>query len=850
MPHFPAFPDGKAMKGTPSIEEARILLVNDHPDARTLICRTLQRAGFSNIVEASDGRAAVQELRSASVDMVITDVHMPHLDGWRLARMVRSGVFRCPSNIPIVVVSATFSERIAEVTAREFGVTRFLPLKNRRQLTEAVYECLGEQAVDVVRPTLLIIEDNEDTAQLASRILKGRFDVEWAADGKSGLEAWLARRHDLVLLDIMLPGMSGGTVLREILKARPTQAVVIMTADGTMERSEEMMLDGAADFVAKPFHADQLRRVCDIAVRREDYMVTNEQFAQRLHALRASEMAQRRIAEAHQRLLDNIATVIFELDGEGCIRFVNHAWRQLSGFATDEAVGRKLSEFLHPAELERFEAALASMLSGKAALHCDQELRLLAKQGETRWIALAMDAVASRAGPTAIFGRLEDISERKQAQEELEYLAMHDPLTGLFNRRYCETALAHLAATSGRGAGTHALLYLDLDHFKIVNDNLGHHNGDRVLCEIGAVLASRVRRADILCRLGGDEFALLLVNTQEARALAVAEEIRGLVDSYRADDEGNQFDITCSIGVSLIDGRLASPDEYLIQADRALYVAKRRGRNMIRLYNPEDRESAELLRTMDWARRVREAIAAGRLDLHLQPIMHLSSGGLAHFEALVRLELPNGQGLIMPGEFIPALEQLGQITMLDQWVVQRAAALLRDHPRVPRIAVNLSAQAFRDHELVPTIRQTIETYDIKPERLVFELTETASLAEMLETRDVVAELRRLGCRFALDDFGTGFSTFSYLKHLPADYLKLDGSFIKHIRHSQVDRALTRSINDIAHTLGKETIAECVEDAETLEVLKALGIDCAQGYHIGRPVSIRELDLDNPGLAPL
>jgi DNA-binding response OmpR family regulator len=337
MPHFPPSLDGRYLKGAPSIEEARILLVNDHPDARALIRRTLQRAGFSNIVEASDGRTAVHELRTAPVDMVITDVHMPHLDGWRLARMVRSGVFRCPSNIPIIVVSATFSERIAEITAREFGVSRFLPLKNRRQLTETVYECLGEQSLATSRPRLLIIEDNEGTAELAKRILRGRFEVEWAADGQSGLAAWLARRHDLVLLDIMLPGMSGGTVLREVLKLRPTQAVVIMTAHGTMERSEDMMLQGAADFVAKPFHADQLRRVCEIAVRREDYMVTNEQFVQRLQALRASEDAYRRMAEAHQRLLDNLGTVVFELDIEGRLRFVNRAWERITGFASTKS---------------------------------------------------------------------------------------------------------------------------------------------------------------------------------------------------------------------------------------------------------------------------------------------------------------------------------------------------------------------------------------------------------------------------------------------------------------------------------------------------------------------------------
>ena len=278
-------------------ESPRLLLVNDNEDARKLLRRVLERGGFDQIAEAGDGREAVEALSGGLFDLIITDVHMPHMDGWRLSRMVRSGVFSCRQDVPIVVVSSTYGERIAQVTAREYGVNRFLALSDARDLDGVVRELLKGRGVELGKPTLLVIEDRPDTQRLVERILNKRFDIEIRGDGPTGLDAWRLGRHDLVLLDVMLPKVSGYQVLREILRERPTQAVVMMTAFGSMERSQELMLEGAADFIAKPFEAEQLRRVCEIAVRREDYMVSNEQFAERLNSLREAKEA----AEAASR---------------------------------------------------------------------------------------------------------------------------------------------------------------------------------------------------------------------------------------------------------------------------------------------------------------------------------------------------------------------------------------------------------------------------------------------------------------------------------------------------------------------------------------------------------------------
>ena len=755
--------------------------------------------------------------------------------------MVRSGVFKCSSDTPIVVVSATFCDRIAEVTAKEFGVNRFLTLKDRKLLATTVYECLTEHAVRANKPTLLVVEDDPDNARLAERVLRGRFDVEIASDGRAGLEAWKARHHDLVLLDIMLPKMSGAEVLQAILNIRPTQAIVAITADATMERSEELMLAGAADFVGKPFDPEQLRRVCEAAARREDYVVSNEQFAQRLHALHESREAYRKVAKTHQRLLDNLGTVVFEMNELGELSFLSSAWQKLLSFSVEESLGRHLWEFLHPEDSSVCQARVNALLAAEMS-HCELEARALDKHGAMVWIEIAMDTARHPDSGKSVFGRLVDVTERKRAQQQLEYLTMHDALTGLFNRHHFETALSQAIATLGRSAAQHALLYFDLDHFKVINDTLGHHDGDTVLRQVAGLLASRTRQTDTLCRLGGDEFALLLVNVSQHQAVVVANELRDLIGTYAYNGQDKRFAVSCSAGISIISDEKAKADEYFMRADIALYVAKRRGRNLVHVYDPNDTESTELWHSIDWARRLRDAIAEDRLELYLQPIVHMTGTEVGHFEALVRLHLPERNEVIAPGAFIPALEQVGQIGMLDHWVIKRAVTMLKEHAGIHRLAINLSGHAFRDDKLVPLVRELVQEKGVDAARIIFEITETASVANLTDAQHMVGQLRELGCRFALDDFGTGFSTFTYLKHFPVDYLKLDGTFIKNVSHDQADFALVKSIHDVAHILGKQTIAECVEDGDTLAALKMLGVDYAQGYYLGRPSPVKQLDL--------
>ncbi|KAF0190985.1 MAG: PAS/GGDEF/EAL domain-containing protein [Gammaproteobacteria bacterium] len=824
-------------------KDVRILLVNDDTDTRVLLRRILLRAGFINLIEADSGHSAVRLLRSDKVNFLITDIHMPDLDGWRLARMVRSGVFRCPSDIPIIAVSATYRDRIAESTAREHEINYFLslPFENHDVLLDAVRRC-DRYAKPSRKPTLLIVEDDDDTAMLAERVLQRRFDTEIARDGNAGLEAWRMRRHNLVLLDVMLPGMAGPEVLENILAEKPSQSVVIMTADGTMDRSEALMLDGATDFIAKPFKADHLRQTCEIAVRRADYMTINHEFLERVAAQRTSEDNYQKLSRLHDHMLDNLGSVVFKLDGTGQLRFLNRAWENISHYKIADSLNMPFLGFLHPEEHRRFQSVLKLMASGGVSRY-KQEVRLINSSGEPVWVEISMDARKDEQNDLeAIYGHLIDISEQKIARRQLEHLAMHDVVTGLFNRRYFEISLEQLAASSMRGGTKHALLYIDLDHFKIVNDNLSHRDGDIVLKEISEILVNRTREADLLCRIGGDEFAMLLMNTHKTQATALAQDILDRLRNYHYGRDGLQFSVSCSIGVSIIDGALPSAAEYLVQADKASFVAKNRGRSRVHAYDPEDTEADDLWQSVDWANRLREAIADNRLDIFVQPIVDLETREINHYEALLRLFLPESGGIVLPDVFIPAVERAGHIHTLDRWVVDRALSTLATNPHIGNLAINLSGHAFEDPDLMSLIKDSLGKYGVLPTRVIFEITETASVSNIGNTRRMINQLRSLGCRFALDDFGAGFCSFNYLKHLPADYIKLDGSYIKNIVTDDLDMAMVRSMNDIAHVLGKKTIAECVEDAPALDILRHIGVDYVQGFSVGRPTPVAMLGI--------
>ena len=430
-----------------------------------------------------------------------------------------------------------------------------------------------------------------------------------------------------------------------------------------------------------------------------------------------------------------------------------------------------------------------------------------------------------------------ELAERKVMEARLQYLVAHDDLTGLSNRRRLEQALDSAISESQNEKHCCALFYIDLDQFKVVNDLEGHVIGDRLLVSIANRLRREIGTKDLLARISSDEYAILIEQIEEKAALEKAQSLRKLLDDflYRVDDR--EYHIGASIGVAVIrPDEPITTSEVLARADQACYVAKTHGRNMVHMYSQEDTEMHTLRSAVYWVPLIRDALANQKFKLFFQPVLDLSSNQVTHYEALIRMVGEKGE-LVTPDNFIPVAERMGLIHDIDLWVVGHAIDILKNLPEENShisLNINLSSYAFQDPELLPLVRDKLASTAVAANRLTFEITETAAVANFAQTREMVRQLRALGCRFALDDFGAGFNSFNYVKQFPVDYLKIDGTFITNLVNDPIDQTLVKSMVEIARTMQKQIIAEFVESKESLELLRQYGVDYAQGYYIGVP----------------
>ena len=426
-----------------------------------------------------------------------------------------------------------------------------------------------------------------------------------------------------------------------------------------------------------------------------------------------------------------------------------------------------------------------------------------------------------------------EIAEKDRAQRKLAYQASHDALTSLFNRVEFEARLRQIMSDRRGRRQPHAVCCMDLDQFKLVNDTCGHGAGDELLRRLSGILATHIRNGDTLARLGGDEFGILMHNAGLNEAMQLIERLRDMIENFTFLWERRQFKVTASFGVAIITEDYDSVTDVLRDADTACFLAKDRGRNCVHVHVQEDATVSERRRQMAWINRIDAAMGDGRLLLARQPIMHSTGQGVPHWEILLRLRDEDGD-IITPGFFLPAAERFGMMPRLDRVVVERVTDYISADPQGEDCyAINLSGASLGDERLLAFVHERVQQCS-NPRRLCFEITETSAISNLAQVSEIIAELRKLGCRFALDDFGTGMASFDYLRSLPVDFLKIDGSFIKDIDQNPISLAMVRAVNDIAHLMGMQTVAEFVESHEIANVLRALGIDYLQGYAFGRP----------------
>jgi diguanylate cyclase (GGDEF)-like protein/PAS domain S-box-containing protein len=562
---------------------------------------------------------------------------------------------------------------------------------------------------------------------------------------------------------------------------------------------------------------------------------------------RAAEVAAR---EAEQRFRSAFAhgpiglAIIDVSEGKrGRYLEVNRALCEISGYSEEQLLTTSRQAITHPedaeAEREQFEQLLAGEIQTYAV-----ENRTMRPDGEQLWTSVNTSLVRDDDGnPRYAIIQVQDVSERKRFEGQLQYLADHDPLTGLFNRRRFEAELARQVSFNSRYGPTGAVLVVDLDHFKYVNDTLGHAIGDELIGRVGTLLRERLRETDVVARLGGDEFAVLLPSADAEQARRVGDDLVAAIRSQSLVVSGERsLRVTACIGIALFGpGYDVQHETVLVNADIAMYEAKEAGRDRCVLLEATEGPQTQMRARLTWSERIRGALEQDGFELFEQPILDIRKGEVTHHELLVRLPGDSGE-LIPPGTFLNIAEQFGMIQAIDRWVAGQAVRLVqRLHAADNRVtlSVNLSGASITDASLLEFVEAEISATGIDPRALIFEVTETAAIVNIDRARRFAERLAELGCAIALDDFGAGFGSFYYLKHLPFDYLKIDGDFIRQLVSSKPDQLTVKAIVQIAHGLGKRTVAEFVGDEPTLQLLGRFGVDFAQGYYTGKPVSIAE-----------
>lgn len=715
---------------------------------------------------------------------------------------------------------------------------------------------------------ILVVDDRPTNRAVLKAVLRPPlYHVTEASGGRQALELVANNVFDLIILDLLMPDLNGLEVLRAVRKDHSASSlpVIMVTVKDEGSGVVEALESGANDYISRPIdfpvlfariqaqlsrkrmedalrdaHEDLERR---IEARTAELVHINQTLKAEINERKRAEDALRASEERFRDFAETGADWFWEMDSDLRFTYLAGRYFETLGLERSEVLGRTRAE-VHAgwiADTEAWEDHCRN-LQARCAFS-DFEFTWMRPDGKEKVLRISGKPVFDPDEGTFIGyrGADRDITETHRLAQQMAYQATHDALTGLENRREFERQLEQ-SLSSARGEHTrHALCYLDLDQFKLINDSAGHVVGDQLLRQVAGLLLGKLRASDTLARLGGDEFSLLIKNCSLEKALEIAEDLLRAIGDFRFSWEGRNFEIGASIGLVPITSDAESTAKLLSQADVACYTAKELGRNRVYVYETHDSHSGRLHTQILRAAELTDALEKNRFRLYGQPIVGLTPGHdrPMHIELLLRM-LDIEDQLLLAEEFIPAAERYGLMRAIDRWVIR---TVLQDYgdcfARLPtaKIAINLSGNSLNDDCLLAFTRQAFTNSVLPPERVCFEITETAAIDNLKQTRHFILEMKRIGCYFALDDFGSGLSSFAYLKNLPVDYLKIDGNFVRDMVDDTIDQAMVAAINQVGHTMGIQTVAEYAESEAVIEQLRRLGVDYAQGYGIGRPQPI-------------
>lgn len=682
---------------------------------------------------------------------------------------------------------------------------------------------------------ILVVDDAPLIRGLLEQVLrKYGYKVESVENGQQAIEYFVTYHPDLILMDADMPVLDGVTACREIrqLPGAKYLPILIVTSFVEGEWVDNAYAAGATDYITKPVNWDVLRN--------------------RIHYILQAKRAEEALFDEKEKAQVTLASIgdgVITTDAKGRVEYLNSVASKLTGWPIEEAQGQSLDRVfsvINETTKKPVAFPLQPCLEEGKIIEISNNLVLIRRDGQKRF-AIEDSAAPIRDRNGQVIGIVlvfHDVTENRKLTQKLAYQAQHDPMTGLFNVHTFNAQLDQLLQTTQQ-EDEHALLFMDLDQFKIVNDTCGHEAGDQLLKKVAFLLqdcvnASYPFKRAVLARLGGDEFALLLEQCLLTHALAVAKDLCKRIHDFKfiwvndKQDKGT-FSIGVSIGLVSITAQLYNPQGILAMADAACYAAKNAGRNNVHIYQERDARP-----DIQWTSLIKKSFKENEgLFLFHQPIvsLHTEPADNYCYEVLLRVDSQQGY-LARPGAFLSAAERYNLIPLLDRWVVRTFISWLEQQTayleKLNFGAVNISGHSFNDENFTTDLVQWITQSKVPAHKLCFEINETTLITNFIGTRYFIDALGEIGCRFSLDDFGSGMASFAYLEDLPIDFLKIDEALVKSCNHNPVSEVTVKAIQDIAHLLGFKTIAKSIEDADTLNKIQEIGINYGQGYYLGEP----------------